>query len=146
MGLRLYLDAACTEEITPQNPDTIHKAVVAGADMVDECSLYIRSDDVALTYENIGLIAKVVVIDEITKQPVIVDGQLLLEDLPPAVSVEYALDSNGSPGAYSSTLTPPAGAFDPAVKIWRKVVAPDVDAAFKMETIRHVMKWDEYVI
>ena len=30
MGLKFYFDAAGTQEITDQNPDTIHKAVVAG--------------------------------------------------------------------------------------------------------------------
>ena len=42
MALRLYLDVACTQEIDELNPDIIHKAVVAGADMIDERSCGLR--------------------------------------------------------------------------------------------------------
>lgn len=124
MGLRLYLDAACTQEITPETPDSIRKAVVAGADMVDGRSLWLKSDDDALTYENIELSA---------------------QDKPANVTVQYAKDSSGSPGAYADSITLANGTFEPAVRIWRKIVAPGVEAAFKVTTIKHSLKWDEYV-
>lgn len=125
MGLRLYLDAACTQEITLETPDSIHKAVVAGANMVDERSLWIRSDDPALTYENLVITA---------------------QNKPANVTVQYAPDSNGTPGTYANSITLPKGVFDPAVRFWRKVIVPNVNEAQKIAVIKHSRKYDEYVI
>ncbi|MGE5594325.1 MAG: hypothetical protein ACM3X3_11700 [Betaproteobacteria bacterium] len=125
MGLRLYLDAACTQEVTATNPDAVHKAVVSGVDMTDERSLWIKSDDVALTYENIVL----------TSQGD--DAQ---------VDVKYAADNNGAPGTYADSLSLPNGDFAAAVRVWRKVTAPNVTATFKRTNINHSLTWDEYVI
>lgn len=125
MGLRFYFDAAGTNEITDANPDTIHKAVVAGANMVDERSLWIRSDDPALTYENVVITA---------------------QNKPANVTVQYAKDNNGTPGTYANSITLPNGTFEPSVRFWRKVTAPNVEAAFKVATIKHTRKYDEYVI
>lgn len=125
MGLRMYFDAECTQEITATNPDTIHKAVVSGADMTDERSLWIKSDDIALTYENIVLTAQGD------------DAQ---------VDVKYATDNNGSPGVYADSLSLPNGAFATAVRVWRKVTALNVTAAFKRTNINHILTWNEYVI
>lgn len=125
MGLKLYFDAECTQEVTATNPDTVHKAVVSGADMTDERSLWIKSDDLALTYENIAL----------TSQGD--DAQ---------VDVKYAADNNGSPGVYADSLSLPNGDFAAAVRVWRKVTAPSVTAAFKRTNINHALTWDEYVV
>ena len=125
MGLRLYLDAACTQEITDSNPDHVRKPVVAGADWVDERSLWIRSDDSALTYENIVIAA---------------------QNVPANVTVQYAEDNNGSPGTYADSITLPNGNFDPAVRFWRKVVVPNVNEAQKITVIKHGRTYDEYVI
>ncbi len=125
MGLRLYLDAACAQEITPENPDSIHRAVVAGANMVDERSLWIRSDDPALTYENVVITA---------------------QNKPANVTVQYAKDNNGSPGTYADSIALPNGVFDPAVRFWRKVIVPNVNEAQKIAVIKHSRKYDEYVI
>lgn len=125
MGLRLYLDAACTQEITDSNPDHTRKPVVAGADWVDERSLWIRSDDSALTYENIVIAA---------------------QNVPANVTVQYALDNSGSPGTYAASITLPNGKFDPAVRFWRKVVVPNVNEAQKITVIKHGRTYDEYVI
>ena len=124
MALRLYLDAACTQEIDELNPDIIHKAVVAGADMIDERSLWIKSDDPALTYENTTIAA---------------------QNKPANVTVQYAKDSSGSPGAYADSRALTNGTFEPAVRIWRKVMAASVQEAFKATTIKHSLGWDEYV-
>lgn len=125
MGLRLYLDAACTQEVTAINPDIIHKAVVAGANMVDERSLWLKSDDSALTYENVVITA---------------------QDKPANITVQYAKDSGGSAGSYSNSVTLTNGIFDPAVRVWRKVSASNISAAFKVTTIKHARNYDEYVI
>ena len=53
MGLKFYRDAECTDEITDASPDYTRKPVIAGSDWIDERSLWIKSDDPALTYENI---------------------------------------------------------------------------------------------
>jgi hypothetical protein len=125
MGLKFYFDAAGTQEITDQNPDTIHKAVVAGANMVDERSLWIRSDDPALTYENISITA---------------------QNKPANVTVQYAKDNNGSPGTYADSIALPNGTFDSAVRFWRKIVVPNVNEAQKITVIKHCRTYDEYVI
>ncbi|MGE5584045.1 MAG: hypothetical protein ACM309_00675 [Bacillota bacterium] len=125
MGLKLYFDAACTQEVTATNPDTIHKAVALGVDMTDERSLWIKSDNLALTYENIAL----------TSQGD--DAQ---------VDVQYAADNNGAPGTYADSLSLPDGPFATGVRVWRRVTAPNVTAAFKRTNINHSLTWDEYVI
>lgn len=124
MGLRLYLDAACTQEITDQNPDHSRKPVVAGADWIDERSLWIRSDDPTLTYENISITA---------------------QDKPAHAIVQYAKDSNGIPGVYAESLALPNSSFEPAVRFWRKVTVPNVNDAQEIATIKHSRKYDEYV-
>lgn len=125
MGLRLYLDAACTQEITDSNPDHVRKPVVAGADWVDERSLYIRSDNPILTYENVSITA---------------------QNVPEGVTVQYALDNSGSPGTYADSIALPNGTFDSAVRFWRKIVVPNVNEAQKITVIKHCRKYDEYVI
>ncbi len=123
MGLRLYADAACTQEITIDNPDLIHKAVVSGGDMMDDRSLWIKSDDPSLTYEHISLSA---------------------QDVSEALTVRYAPDAGGVPGGYVDVLSLSNGPFEAAVRVWRRVVAPNVTAAFNTE-VRHVLSWDEFV-
>lgn len=125
MALRLYKDAGAAEEITAVNPDMVREPVLAGDDMIDERSLWIRSDNPILTYENVIITA---------------------QNKPANVTVQYAKDNNGTPGTYADSLTLPNGVFDPAVRFWRKVTASNVESAFKVTTIKHVRKYDEYVI
>ena len=130
MALRLYFDAAATQEITTQSPDTVRKAVPAGQTMTDERAIYIKSDDPALTYENI-------VLDGVGDA----DGATQSGQ----VDVLYAPDNGGTPGTYVQTLTLANGAYTTPVRVWRKVVAPNVQAAFRVTTIQHSLSWDEYV-
>ena len=125
MGLRLYLDAEAAQEITEENPDQVRKPVIAGSDWVDERSLWIRSDNPTLTYENVVITA---------------------QNVPEGVTVQYALDNAGKAGTYADSITLPNGKFDPAVRFWRKVVVPEVNEAQKIANIKHTRKYDEYVI
>lgn len=125
MGLKFYRDAAGTDEITDASPDHARKPVIAGADWIDERSLYIKSDDPILTYENVVIAA---------------------QDKPANVTVQYAKDNNGSPGAYANSITLPNGVFEPGVRFWRKVIVPEVSKAQKIAVIKHSRKYDEYVI
>lgn len=130
MAVRLYRDAAGTDEITSTNPDRVRKAVPVGQDLVDEQVLYLRSDDPTLTYEGVSIWA---------------EGDEDDADQHGEVAVFYALDKGGSPGEYKPVLDVPDGDFVEAVPIWRKVVAPGVQAAFRRVNI--VPKWtqNEYV-
>lgn len=123
--MRLYLDAEAAQEITEENPDEVRKPVIAGSDWVDERSLWIRSDNPTLTYENVVITA---------------------QNVPEGVTVQYALDNSGSPGTYADSITLPNGEFDPAVRFWRKVVVPEVNEAQKITVIKHCRTYDEYVI
>ena len=125
MGLKFYRDAECTDEITDASPDYTRKPVIAGSDWIDERSLWIKSDDPALTYENIVIAA---------------------QNVPANVTVQYALDNTGKAGTYADSITLPNGKFDPAVRFWRKVVVPEVNEAQKITVIKHCRKYDEYVI
>lgn len=125
MGLKFYRNAEGTDEITDANPDYSRKPVVAGADWMDERSLYIRSDNPILTYENVVITA---------------------QNKPDGVIVQYAKDNNGTPGVYANSLSLPNGVFDPAVRFWRKVIVPEVSKAQKIAVIKHSRKYDEYVI
>lgn len=123
--MRLYLDAEAAQEITEENPDQVRKPVIAGSDWVDERSLWIRSDNPTLTYENVVITA---------------------QNVPEGVTVQYALDNSGSPGTYTDSIALPNGTFDSAVRFWRKIVVPNVNEAQKIANIKHTRKYDEYVI
>lgn len=123
--MRLYLDAEAAQEITEENPDQVRKPVIAGSDWVDERSLWIRSDNPTLTYENVVITA---------------------QNVPEGVTVQYALDNSGSPGTYADSIALPNGTFDSAVRFWRKIVVPNVNEAQKIANIKHTRKYDEYVI
>lgn len=123
--MRLYLDAEAAQEITEENPDQVRKPVIAGSDWVDERSLWIRSDNPTLTYENVVITA---------------------QNVPEGVTVQYALDNSGSPGTYADSIALPNGTFDSAVRFWRKIVVPNVNEAQKITVIKHSRKYDEYVI
>lgn len=131
MALKLYADAACTSEITSGNPDSVRKAVTQGTQMTDEKALYLKSDNAGLTYENISITA---VGDN---NGTTTSGQ---------IDVMYAPDNAGSPGAYVQSLVIANGAYTTALKIWRKVIAPNVQAAFKKTNITHQITADEYVV
>lgn len=128
--LRLYRDAAGQSEITSDNPDTVRKAVPVGATLTDEQVQYLKSDDPTLTYEGVSIWAEG---DE--------DGAAQHGE----VDVLYAPDVGGSPGTYEQVLALPDGDFVAAVPIWRKVVAPNVAAAFRRIDIVPTWAADEYV-
>lgn len=128
--LRLYRDAAGQSEITSDNPDTVRKAVPAGATLTDEQVQYLKSDDPTLTYEGVSIWA---------------EGDEDNADQHGEVAVFYALDNGGSPGEYKPVLDVPDGDFVEAVPIWRKVVAPGVRAAFRRIDIVPKWQFDEYV-
>lgn len=128
MALKLFLDdnGAKGAEITSVNPDEARGAVESGNDFVDEAVLWIESDDISLTYENITI-----------EQYDTGTGE--------TVNVVYAEDEAGSAGVYASPQTLPDGSYNTAVKIWRKSTAPNVTHAFIREDIRHRVKADEYI-
>jgi hypothetical protein len=130
MALKLFSDAAGTQEITSGNPDTVSKAVTAGSTLTDEKKLYLKSDNATLTYKNITL-----------------DGLNHNDNATSSgqVDVLYALDSGGTAGTYYQTLTIPDGAYTASTPIWRKIIAPNVTAAFKRTDIQHQITADEYV-
>jgi hypothetical protein len=55
MALKLYLDSGATQEITDLNPDELKQGVESGQSITNEINLYLKSDDVDLTYENISI-------------------------------------------------------------------------------------------
>lgn len=122
MGLHFYENSDMTAEIDSGNPDTVRNAVQQGNQAVDERQIYIGSDDSTLTYENI-----------IVETANDFDGTTTSGE----IDVLYAPDNSGSAGTYSQTLDMSNQDFDPAIPIWRKVVAPDVQSAFKITDIQH---------
>lgn len=129
MALRLYHDADATQEITEETPDTVHMAVAVGQTLVDERPIYVLSDDPGLTYEAVSIEAEGDTDDASER------GQ---------VDVLYAPDNNGTPGTYVQTLTLPDRDYATPHKIWRKVTSPNVQQAFNVTTIQHVLQWHEY--
>lgn len=130
MALRLYHDADATQEITEETPDTVHMAVAVGQTLVDERPIYVLSDDPDLTYEAVSIEA------EGDTDDASESGQ---------VDVLYAPDNNGVPGEYKQVLELPDGDYSEPLKIWRKVTSPNVQQAFNVTTIQHVLQWHEYV-
>lgn len=122
MSLKFYEDSAMATEINDVNPDVVREAVAQGTDMVEERQIYIGSDDSTLTYEDI-------LVETANDFPDTVNsGQ---------IDVLYAPDNAGVAGTYSQTLSMSNQDFDPSIPIWRKVVAPNVQDAFKIENIQH---------
>lgn len=124
--LRLYHDEAGLREVTQNDPDVIKETVFAGGTLTRVGELYVKSDDSALTYENISLTA---IGDENTASQ---SGE---------VDVTYSLDNE----TFEQVLTLPDGDYVTALKVYRKVVAPTVEAAFKRLDIWHELSFDEYV-
>lgn len=124
--LRLYHDEAGLREVTQNDPDLIKDAVYAGGSLTRISELYVKSDDSALTYENISLTA---IGDENTANQ---SGE---------VDVTYSLDNV----TFEQTLALPDGDYTTAQKVYRKVTAPNVSAAFKRLDIQHELSFDEYV-
>lgn len=129
MALRLYHDEGATQEITEETPDTVHMAVAVGQTLVDERPIYVLSDDPGLTYEAVSIEAGGDT-DDASES-----GQ---------VDVLYASDNNGEPGTYVQTLTLPDQDYAAPHKIWRKVTSPNVQQAFNVTTIQHILQWHEY--
>lgn len=124
--IRMYHDQAGTQEVTEQNPDSFRKAVFAGDDLEDVAELYLKTDDPDLTYENVSITAKGD--DDGASE----SGQ---------IDVKYSLDGS----SYSDTLELPDGDYGSPIKIYRRAVAPDVQAAFRRTDIEHKWTFDEYV-
>ncbi len=136
-SLKLFFDAAGTQEITEINPDYVKSAVTDTSDFVDNQEFYLKSTDAALTYEEIVLTT-------------IGDEDNATES--GEVDITYSLDGV----TYKQVLEIPDGAYDTALKIHRKAVAPNVTKAFKrpyidpstqQETglIEHELHYHEYV-
>jgi hypothetical protein len=85
MALKLYFDAACTQPVTDLNPDRVHKAANVGMDLVDEKPLWIKSDNIALTYEKAYITAE--------------GDNNTITDIK-QVDVQYSLDLNGAAESY----------------------------------------------
>jgi hypothetical protein len=131
MALHFYHDAAGTQEITEADVDHERLADVVGSTIISETQIYIGSDDPNLTYENI-VVSTVNDFDNTSNA-----GE---------IDIEYALDSNGSPGTYNQILNVPNNDFDPPVPIWRKMTAPNITTAFTISNIEHhIENYDEYV-
>lgn len=136
-SLKLFFDEAGTQEITQNVPDFIKDAVLDGTDLVDEKEIYLKSVDNALTYEEIFL-TTIGDEDDATES-----GE---------VDITYSLDGT----TFKQILEIPDGAYDTALKIYRKAVAPSVTKAFKrpyidpdtqqeVGKIEHNIEFHEYV-
>jgi hypothetical protein len=125
MALKIYLDAACTIECTPVNPDTLRSSARLGQTATVQGSIWIKSDNALLTYEDITLTA---------------DGDDANAD------VEYAPDNAGAPGAWAQTIIPSNGAYAEAVRIWRRVTCPNVQGPFNRINISHELTWSEFLL
>jgi hypothetical protein len=130
MALHLYHDSGATNLIEDGDEDSYRGAVPASQTATHEEKIYIGSDDSGLTYESIE-------IDTVGDE----DGASTSGE----VNVQYAVDNSGSAGTYSETLTLSNGDFDPAIPIWRKITAPNLQSAFKRTDIQHRITYDEYV-
>ena len=130
MALHFYHDSGATNMIEVGDEDYERQADTEGSTIVIEKQIYIGSDDTNLTYENIT-------IDAVND----VDGTTTAGE----IDIEYALDSGGSPGTYQQSLNMADQDFDPAVPIWRKITAPNIQNAFKNTNIEHKINYDEYV-
>lgn len=126
MALLMYFDAACTNQISSDNanPDIVHKSTTAGQTITDELSIWIRSNDAQKTYEDVVLTAQ---------------GDDSSAD------VQYAPDNSGVAGAYVQSLSLTDGTFASALRIWRKITAPNVTQAFN-KNIQHKLTYSEYAI
>lgn len=124
--LRLYHDEAGLREITQNDPDLIKDAVFGVGNLTKISELYVKSDDANLTYENISLTA---IGDENTASQ---SGE---------VDITYSLDNK----TFEQVLALPDGDYTTALKVYRKVFAPNVNAAFKRLDIQHELSFDEYV-
>jgi len=131
MALHFYHDSGATNLVEAGDVDHERKAEPAGNTVTIEQQLYIGSDDINLTYENVTV-----------SSANDFDGTTTAGE----IDVEYALDSGGSAGTYNQSLDMANQDFDPAVPIWRKITAPSITDAFKISNIEHhIDNYDEYV-
>lgn len=123
--LQLYKDANATELISESNPDEVRDVTLVGETLTVVSELYVKSDASTLTYENISLTA---IGDENAASQ---SGE---------VDITYSLDNT----TFEQTLALPDGDYATATKVYRKVTAPTVSAAFKRLDIEHELSFDEY--
>lgn len=128
MALKLYFDAEGTQPVEPGNPDALELAIIETNDLENTLKLYIKSDDASLTYEKVSMYA---INDEDTP----VSGE---------VNVQHAKDVNGSPGSFVEELDLPAGAYIPAVPVWRKIYSPNLQRSIRDSSIKHAIKAQEF--
>lgn len=126
MALLIYFDAACTDMMSSDgtNPDSLRQSTTSGQTITHERSLWIKSDDVTKTYEDIVLTAQ---------------GDDTSAD------VMYAPDNAGSAGTYIQSLDLVDGTFGTAVRVWRKITAPSITEAFN-RSIQHKLNYTEWAI
>src|SRR5690606_24273856 len=126
--LRLYKDQAATEEITDLAPDLLKGSVSVGGNLDVQAKRWIKSDDPALTYEDV----------EITST----------EDPPsgaPSVTITFALDNNDSPGSFAASQELPNGAYTTTYPVWVRAQSNNVQAAFARTDIKYKITQTEFV-
>jgi len=127
MALRMYFDETVSslvrDDISPTlgSPDTYEGPAEGGS---VERKLYLYSDNFQRTYSNVQISALNTDAD---------------------VQIHYALDQNGQPGTYQTTLQLPDGDYQTPVPIWVKVTfAPATEPTLRTD-LRHHLQWLEAI-
>lgn len=126
MGLDFYLDQECTQKITSLSPDYAKDKATQGQTLELVKELWIKSDNETLTYEDIEVYADN---DE--------EGASNSEE----AEVLYSKDNV----AYFNVLSMANGNYITPVKIFRKVIAPNIQEAFQRTDIIPKLKYTGYV-
>lgn len=124
MALQLYHDEECTQPINASNPDTVKEPAVIGSNIESERTIYLKSDNPNLTYENIDVSATG------DKYGATESGE---------IEVLYRLD-----GSWQKILVLPDGDYTEPMAIQRMVKAPNVTKAFNRLDIKHKLEHEEY--
>ena len=127
MSLKLYFDSAGTEPIqssldTGASPDTIREAVESGNNVEDIRTIYLKSANTDLTYENIQL--------------------TWAETETNGVIVEYRLAGDTT---WVSSLSLSNGAYTTEEAIERRIFAENITEATYRDDITHRLSFDEYI-
>lgn len=127
MALRMYFDETVSslvrDDISPTlgSPDTYEGP---GAGGTVERKLYIYSDNFQRTYSQVQLTS------------LNADAQ---------VQLHYALDDNGSPGTWQTTVDLPDGDYRTPYPIWVRVTFAPTDEPTLRTDLRHWLQWLEAI-
>lgn len=125
MALHLYLDPACTNQIsegTGLNPDSCEGSGTTG--FVNERKIYLKNNDPAKDYKGVSITA-------------------YNDDA--NVDIKYAPDASGAPGTYADSLVlPDILDATTVITIWRKVTVAAGQAAQNRVNIKHRVSATEY--